>query len=59
MLPAELAAHLAAAVKIRNLVGHGYAVIDPQKMHEAALAIIQLVDPFCDAVLSFAEQHAD
>lgn len=56
VLPAELAGRLAAAVKVRNLVGHGYAAVDPQKMHQAATAIVALVDPFCDAILSFAER---
>lgn len=58
VLPSGLAAQLAAAVKVRNLEGHGYAAVDPQKMHEAAVAIGALVDPFCAAVLAFAEVHA-
>jgi uncharacterized protein YutE (UPF0331/DUF86 family) len=58
VLPSELAVQLAAAVKVRNLVGHGYVAVDPQRMHEAALEIIALVDPFCAAILSFAESHA-
>jgi len=57
VLPADLATRLAAAVKVRNLVGHGYAAIDPRKLHEAAGELATLVDPFCHAILSFAEQH--
>jgi len=52
-----VANQLAAAVKVRNLIGHGYAAVDAQKMHAAALEILALVDPFCEAVLSFAESH--
>jgi uncharacterized protein YutE (UPF0331/DUF86 family) len=58
VLPSRLAAQLAAAVKVRNLVGHGYVAVDPQKMHEAAVEIIAMVDPFCEAVLSFSESHS-
>jgi len=58
ILPSGLASQLAAAVKVRNLVGHGYVAVDPQKMHEAAVEIVAMVDPFCASVLSFAEGHA-
>ena len=58
VLPSGLAGQLAAAVKVRNLVGHGYAAVDPRKMHEAAIEIGALVDPFCAAVLEFAEGHS-
>lgn len=58
VLPNDLASQLAAAVKVRNVVGHGYAAVDPRKMHEAAVEIGTLVDPFCAAVLAFAESHA-
>jgi uncharacterized protein YutE (UPF0331/DUF86 family) len=57
VLPAGLAGRLATGVKVRNLVGHGYAAIDPNKMREAAATLVTLVDPFCDAILSFAETH--
>ena len=57
VLPAELSEQLATAVKIRNLVGHGYADVDPEKMREAAATLVTLVDPFCDAILAFAETH--
>lgn len=58
VVPSHLAGQLAAAVKVRNLVGHGYIAVDPQKMHEAALQIVALVDPFCQAILAFSEGHA-
>jgi uncharacterized protein YutE (UPF0331/DUF86 family) len=57
VLPAELAGQFATAVKVRNLVGHGYADVDPEKMREAAAALVALVDPFCSAILAFAEAH--
>jgi len=57
VLPAELASKLATAVKVRNLVGHGYADVDPEKMREAAATLVPLVDPFCNAILAFAEAH--
>lgn len=59
VLPADLASRLATGVKVRNLVGHGYAAIDPEKMHNAAFTLAALVDPFCQAILSFAENHED
>jgi uncharacterized protein YutE (UPF0331/DUF86 family) len=58
VLPSGLAGQLAAAVKVRNLVGHGYVAVDPQKMHEAAVEIVAMVDPFCASVLSFSEGHS-
>ena len=58
LFSAGLADRLAAAVKVCNLVGHGYAAVDPQKLHEAASQILALVDPFCEAMLSFSESHA-
>lgn len=30
-------------------------LVDTQKLYEAAVAISGLVDPFCQAILSFAE----
>jgi len=58
VLPPSLAGQLATGVKVRNLIGHAYAAVDPEKMHEAALALLPLVDPFCQTILSFAENHA-
>ena len=58
VLPAELAVQLATAVKVRNLVGHGYADVDPEKMREAAATLVTLIDPFCNAILAFAETQA-
>jgi uncharacterized protein YutE (UPF0331/DUF86 family) len=57
VLPQALAAQLATAVKVRNLVGHGYADVDPQKMRDAATVLVTLIDPFCDALLAFAEAN--
>jgi len=58
VLPAELAGRLATAVKVRNLVGHGYADVDPERMREAAATLLALIDPFCNAILTFAETRA-
>jgi uncharacterized protein YutE (UPF0331/DUF86 family) len=57
VLPADLAGRLATGVKVRNLVGHGYAAVDPEKMHDAAVTLAALIDPFCKAILTFAENH--
>lgn len=47
--------HLAAGVKVRNLIGHAYAEVDPTKLHAAATELSVLLEAFCAAVLSFAE----
>ena len=57
ILPASLALNLAAAIKVRNLIGHAYVEIDPDKLHAAATALLTLVDPFCAGVLEFAEAN--
>ena len=41
-------------LKVRNLIGHAYAEIDPAKLIEAAGEVARLIDPFCAAVLAFA-----
>ena len=58
VLPPPLAASLAASIKLKNLIGHAYAEVDPEKLHAAATVLKQLVDPYCAAVLAFAEAHA-
>jgi uncharacterized protein YutE (UPF0331/DUF86 family) len=58
ILPASVAQDLAAAIKVRNLIGHAYAEIDPDKLHAAATALLGLVDPFCASVLGFAEANS-
>jgi len=55
VLDAALANELSAGVKVQNLIGHAYAALDPVKLHAAAIALDRLVDPFCAAVLVFAE----
>ena len=57
VLSSDLAGRLSAGVKLRNLVGHGYAEVDPTKMQAAARELAGLVDPFCNAMLAFAESH--
>jgi uncharacterized protein YutE (UPF0331/DUF86 family) len=46
---------LAGGVKVRNLIGHAYADVDPAKLHEAAAELVGVLDAFCAAVLSYAE----
>jgi uncharacterized protein YutE (UPF0331/DUF86 family) len=58
ILPSTLAQELAASIKVRNLIGHAYTEIDPDKLHAAATTLLALVDPFCAAVLVFAEANA-
>ena len=53
-----LAASLADGIKVRNLIGHAYAEVDPAKLHAAATALQPLVDRYCAAVLTFAEPLA-
>jgi hypothetical protein len=47
----DVANTLAASVKIRNLIGHAYAAVDPVKLHEAANELLAVLDRFCAAVL--------
>jgi uncharacterized protein YutE (UPF0331/DUF86 family) len=54
----SLGALLEAGVKVRNLIGHAYAEVDPLKLHRAATELGGLVDPYCAAVLAFAESAA-
>lgn len=54
----DLAERWASAIKVRNLIGHGYAAVDPAKLHAAARELAGLIDPFCAAVLAFAEANA-
>jgi uncharacterized protein YutE (UPF0331/DUF86 family) len=58
VLPGPVADALAAAIKIRNLIGHAYVDIDPDKLHAAAEALDPLIEPFCASVLTYAESHA-
>ncbi len=42
-------------MKIRNLIGHAYAEIDPIRLHAAAIALQELLEVFCARVLAFAD----
>ena len=55
VLEPGLAMTLAGGVKVRNLIGHAYADVDPAKLHEAATALVGVLDAFCLAVLSYSE----
>ena len=59
VVAAPVADTLAAAIKVRNLIGHAYAEIDAHKLHAAAKALTPLIEPFCASVLAFAESHDD
>ena len=53
-----LAAAMSSGVKVRNLIAHGYAEVDPVKLHAAAGAIPALAESYCAAVLGWAERAA-
>ena len=57
VLAAELARELASGVKIRNLIGHAYAEIDPAQLHAAARRLPELLEAFCAQTLAFAESR--
>jgi uncharacterized protein YutE (UPF0331/DUF86 family) len=58
VLDPVLAGDLGAAVKVRNLIGHAYAEVDPIKLYPAASKLVGLLESFCAAVLAFAEANA-
>lgn len=53
----DVATDLSAGIKIRNLIGHAYVEIDAQKLHTAAMHLIRIAEPYCKAVLDFAEAN--
>jgi uncharacterized protein YutE (UPF0331/DUF86 family) len=56
VIAAALATPLADGVKVRNLIGHAYAEVDPAKLHAAAKHLLTILEPYCAAVLAFAER---
>jgi uncharacterized protein YutE (UPF0331/DUF86 family) len=58
VLEAELAAQLAAGVKVRNLIAHAYAEVDAAKLFAAAYDLADLLEAFCREILGFAESGA-
>jgi uncharacterized protein YutE (UPF0331/DUF86 family) len=58
VLEHDLAETLAASVKIRNLIGHAYAEVDPVKLHAAATELLAVLEAFSARVLAHAEQRA-
>ena len=52
------ASAMAGGVKVRNLIAHGYAEVDPVKLHAAAAVLPGLTEGFCAAVLGWAEREA-
>lgn len=58
VLEPGLAMTLASGVKVRNLIGHAYADVDPAKLHEAATELVGVLNAFCVAVLGYAESRA-
>lgn len=56
VLEASLAAALADGVKVRNLIGHAYADVDPVKLYVAAAVLPDLIERFCVAMLEFGQR---
>jgi uncharacterized protein YutE (UPF0331/DUF86 family) len=55
IIDASLLASLSSAIKVRNLIAHGYAVVDPAKLHAAATALQPIAESYCATVLAWAE----
>ena len=53
-----LAQQLAAGVKVRNVIAHGYVKVDPVKLLAAAALLPEFVRAFCGAILAYAESRA-
>jgi uncharacterized protein YutE (UPF0331/DUF86 family) len=54
VVPAELAARLADASGLRNLVAHRYGVLDWARIHEIASSNLDDLLMFCDALVAKA-----
>ncbi len=57
IVDAALVASLSSAVKVRNVIAHGYAVVDPVKLHAAATALAPIAETYCASVLAWAEKQ--
>jgi len=55
VVDATLAAELGDGIKIRNLIGHAYAQVDPLRLHAAAGVLPDLLERFCSGVLAWSE----
>lgn len=55
VIDATLEAALSSGVKVRNLIAHGYAEVDREKLHAAAKALADIADSYCAAVLGWVE----
>jgi uncharacterized protein YutE (UPF0331/DUF86 family) len=49
---------MAAGVKVRNLIAHGYAEVEPGKLDAAAAALLDIAERFSSAMLAWAEGRA-
>lgn len=58
IVSSDLAARLAAAAGLRNLVAHQYAVIDWLRIHEIASLHLDDLLRFCDELARKAEERA-
>lgn len=56
VLDAPLVAPLSSAIKVRNLIAHGYVAVDPMKLHAAAVALAPVAERFCAVVMEWAER---
>lgn len=57
IIDAALVTSLSSAVKVRNVIAQGYAVVDPVKLPAAARALAPIAESYCAAVLSWAEKQ--
>jgi uncharacterized protein YutE (UPF0331/DUF86 family) len=50
VIPRELAARLASASGLRNLIAHQYGVLDWARIHQIALTALDDLLAFCEAL---------
>lgn len=57
VIDAATESSLGAGVKVRNLIAHGYAEVDRDKLHAAASALGPLVERYCALVLDWVQRQ--
>jgi uncharacterized protein YutE (UPF0331/DUF86 family) len=55
VIDASLSGELSSAVKVRNVIAHGYADVDVAKLHDAATELASIGERYCASVLAWAE----
>jgi uncharacterized protein YutE (UPF0331/DUF86 family) len=58
VIDAALCSELSSAIKVRNVIAHGYADVDAAKLHEAATELKTLAERYCTTLLNWAEKRA-